>query len=163
MALQNVRFGNKFIRTGGSVSFQERPVHPSDFTLEREYGNFASIWSTGEESFFLKYPYWQEFADCFIMRRAVIQINGTQKCLTGSFQASEMEKYFHTGFTAPKNFAIPGADKSSIPAGEYQLKSLDFRDLGDTFTIVNVSYIQYGNWELVQIKDSPADPAGRNV
>ena len=161
--MQNVRFSNKFIRTGGSVSFQERPVHPSDFTTEREYENFASIWSTGEESFFLKYPYWQEFADCFIMRRAVIQIDGMQKCLTATFQASELENYFSTGFIAPASLAIPGFDKSSIPSGKYQLKSLDFRDLGDTFSIIHVSYIQYGEWELVQVKDTLPDPAWRKA
>ncbi|MBR2363935.1 MAG: hypothetical protein IKA79_01925 [Lentisphaeria bacterium] len=160
MAVTSVKFGSKFIRTGGSVSFQERSVHPSDFTFERIIEDYAGQWAKGEEAFFLKYPFWQEFADCFVMRRAIIQINGTQKCLTASFKADELEEHLYPGFVSLKNFAIPGFDRSSIPKGSYQLKSLDFRDQGDTFTIVNISYVQYCPWELIQIDPLVPDPAG---
>lgn len=161
MAVNSITFGSRFIRTGGSVSFQERSAHPSDFTKERGYNDFAAQWSLGEDGFFLKYPSWQEFADSFIMRRAVLQISGTQKCLTASFKADELEDYLHAGFVSLKSFAIPGFDRSSVPKGEYQLRSLDFRDLGDTFTIVNVSYLQYGAWQLVRLTETLPDPARR--
>ena len=160
MTVRSVTFGSKFIRTGGSVSFQERTVHPSDFTLERTFGDYASQWAASEDLFHLKYPCWQEFADCFVMRRPVIQITGMQKCLTSSFGANELENHLDPGFVSLRSFAVPGFDRGSIPKGSYQLKSLEFHDQGDTFTVVNISYLQYGPWSLVQLEENLPDPEG---
>ena len=160
MAVNNINYGNKFIRTGGSVSFQERPAQPADFTLERGFGSYAELWAGSGSAFFNFYPNWQSFADCFIMRRAIITITGTRKCLTSSFGADELESHLDPGFVSVKSFAVPGFDRGSIPKGEYQLRSMDFRDQGDTFCIINVSYIQYAPWELIRLEEILPDPAG---
>ena len=160
MAVSSITYSDKFIRTGGSVSFQERPAQPADFTMERGFGNYAALWADSGNTFFNFYPDWQSFADCFVMRRAVITITGTRKCLTASFGADELETHISPGFVSVRNFAVPGFDRGSIPKGEYQLRNMDFRDLGDTFTIINVSYIQYAAWELIQLEEVLPDPAG---
>lgn len=150
----------KFIRTEGSISFQERPAQPSDFTEERNFGNYAEIWADSGNVFFNFFPDWQVFADCFIMRRAVLTITGTRKCLTENFGADELENHLSPGFVSVKNLAVPGTDCGSIPGGKYQLKDMNFRDLGDTFTLVKASYIQYAPWQLIQIEEVLPDPTG---
>ena len=115
-----------FIREGGSISFQERTVQPTDFTPERGF-YYAQRFSTNSITFYSLYPNWQNFADCFMMRRAVIHIHGSQRCATASFHASELELYQNAGFQRLKNFRIPGSDRGSIPYGKYQLVSLSFQ------------------------------------
>lgn len=163
MAEKSTGIAAGFIRNTGSISFQERPVQPSDFTKGNPFGDYASKWAQGEEIFFLLHPFWQEFADHFIMRRAVLQISGTQKLLTENFNAAQLENHLSPGFIPVEALAIPKETACSIPEGEYQLKSMYFRDLGDGFTLVNISYIQYGKWTLLQLAEKPIDPTGGQV
>ena len=146
-----------FIREGGSISFQERAVQPSDFTQKRGY-EYAQRYFANRSSFFSQYPNWQNYADCFIMRRAVIHITGSQNCATGSFRASDLKLYQEPGFQSLKNFRIPGSDRGSIPHGKYQLISLSFRDNGNQTTSVQLHYVQYGQWELVRLTDDLPEP-----
>ncbi len=150
---------SKFIRTGGSVGFEERGAQPSDFTEELGYPYAKQFAETqGTSLFSVYYPNWQPFADCFIMRRSILQINGQQKCVTETFRANDLEKYKKPGFQNVKNFRIPGADRSSIPGGKYQLTNLSFADEGNGMTNITISYQQYGEWELIQLIGSPPSP-----
>jgi|GEM_PF-7055069 len=146
-----------FIREGGSISFQERAVQPSDFTQERGY-EYAQRYFANQSAFFSLYPNWQNYADCFMMRRAVIHIQGKQRCATNSFHASDLKLYQDPGFQRLKNFRIPGTDSGSIPKGKYQLVSLSFQDGGDQITTVQLHYVQYGKWELVKLVDELPNP-----
>ena len=146
-----------FIREGGSISFQERAVQPADFTAERGYV-YAQRYLTNSSSFFSIYPNWQNFADCFMARRAVIHIQGRQRCSTDSFHASDLKQYQEPGFQRLKNFRIPGSDRSSIPDGKYQLISLSFQDGGNQVTTVQLHYVQYGKWELIKLVDVLPNP-----
>ena len=149
-----------FIREGGSISFQERAVQPVDFTQERGYG-YARRYYFNRNSFFSIYPNWQNFADCFMMRRAVIHIRGSQRCATSSFRASDLKLYQDPGFQRLKNFRIPGSDSGSIPNGKYQLIGMSFRDSGNQITTVQLEYVQFGRWELVKLTDDLPEPEFR--
>lgn len=157
MAHRTTSYSSKFIRSGGNVTFQERSVQPSDFTLERGY-TYAQDWAYYEERFIQKYPFWQIFADSFVLRRSIVLISGYQKCYTRNFDASELEGHLEPGFVELKAFAVPGLDRGSIPKGKYQLKDLAFKDHGDGFTTVNVTYFQAGEWKLVELFSSHPDP-----
>ena len=106
-----------FMRESGAITFQERAAEPGDFTALRGY-SYAVEFQTQGMSFYRSYPAWQSFADCFIMRRAVINISGKQRCRTASFNASDLKKYQEAGFQGLKNFRIPGSDRSSVPDGK---------------------------------------------
>lgn len=157
MARRTTDYTSKFIRSGGNVTFQERSVQPSDFTRARGF-DYAEKWASYGETFIRKYPFWQIFADTFIMRRSVTHITGYQKCYTGNFDASELEGHLDPGFVELKYFAVPGLDRGSIPKGKYQLRELSFKDIGDGFTMVNVSYFQMGEWKLVELFSTHPDP-----
>lgn len=146
-----------FIRTGGSISFQERGAQPSDFTSKRGY-TYANTYAESQTKFSSLYPNWQHFADCFIMRRSVIQITGKQHCHTASFNANDLKEYKNPSFVRVKNFKIPDSDRSSIPNGKYQLVNLSFSDEGNSFSTVTLQYQQYGEWELVKLIDNPPLP-----
>jgi len=141
---------NNFVRTGGSISFEERPAQPSDFT---DYP-YAKEYAESPSTFLLTYPDWQKFADAFVMRRAVITINGKQRCTTDSFKASELGTYKNPGFVKVKKFAVPGSDQASIPSGKYLLTSFNFSDAGEQYTDLSVSYLQYDEWTLIQLADA---------
>ena len=147
-----------FMRTGGGVSFEERGAQPSDFTALRGYV-YADKYAESARVFESNYPNWQAFADCFVMRRPIIQISGQQVCSTESFLASDLMGYRKVGFVNVKSFRIPGSDRCSVPGGKYQLTNLSFSDNGNGHTTVNLSYQQYGEWELVQIQDNPPAPS----
>ena len=146
-----------FIRSGGGVTFEERAAQPSDFTAARGYP-YAKIYAENKEVFDGYYPDWQAFADCFVMRRAVIAITGTETCNTGSFGSGELGGYTDPGFQSVKNFKVPGSDRGSIPSGKYQLTSLSFSDAGNGMTIVTVSYQQYGEWKLIKLTTTTPSP-----
>ena len=141
---------SNFIRTGGSVSFEERAVQPSDFT-----DTYAKEYAKDPELFRFHYPQWQDYADCFTMRRAVVSISGRQRCVSVQFKADDLKTYMDPGFVKVKNFAIPGTRKSTIPSGKYLLTSFSFSDSGEGYTDLNVTYQQYGPWELIQLRDPP--------
>ena len=147
-----------FIRSGGAISFQERGAQPSDFTSRRGY-SYARAYAKSQTDFADRYPNWQPFADCFVMRRAVIQISGKQQCNTASFNANELGKYKDPSFVEVNNFKIPGINLGSIPRGKYQLVNLSFSDEGNSFSTVSVQYQQYAEWELVRIVENPPNPA----
>lgn len=158
--MSNGNFSEKgFIRESGNISFQERPVQPSDFTSERGY-RYAAEFDNYQTVFHNRYPAWQSFADCFLMRRPVIHINGKQRCHTASFHASDLKKYQNPGVQSLKNLRIPGSDRGSIPDGKYQLTNLSFQDEGNQITVIHLHYVQYGKWELVQVVDHAPNPAG---
>ena len=140
---------SNFIRTGGSVTFEERAAQPSDFP------EYAAEYAEDPEVFRFTYPNWQEYADCFIMRRAVITISGRQRCSTTTFRANDLKAYTETGFMRVKNFALPGTDNSAIPGGKYLLTSFAFSDTGEQYTDLTVTYQQYGKWDLVRLCDPP--------
>lgn len=146
-----------FIRTGGGVSYEERGAQPSDFTERRGY-KYAGIYAENPDLFSTYYPDWQTFADCFTVRRAIISVSGKQECLTSSFKASDLMQYTGTGFQKVKNMKLPGSDRSSIPGGKYQLTGFSFSDGQNGITVVNISYQQYGEWELIQIQEKLPSP-----
>ena len=148
-----------FIRESGAITFQERAAEPSDFTRERGY-TYAAEFQNKTTVFYRNYPAWQSFADCFVMRRAVINISGKQRCRTASFNASDLKKFRDPGFQNLKNFRIPGSDRSSVPDGRYQLTGLSFQDEGNQITLVRVHYQQFGKWELIQLTDRLPFPTG---
>lgn len=148
---------NRYARSGGGVSFEERPAQPSDFSASRGYP-YAQDYADHRDFFDMMYPRWQQFADCFVMRRAVLSISGRQKVETRTFRASELEDYLDPGFVTVKNFAIPGSNSGSIPRGKWQLVNLSFRDEGNVYTEIDVSYQQYGSWELIRLDDSVSPP-----
>lgn len=148
---------SRFIRTGGGVSFEERGAQPSDFTAALGYP-YAKQYADAPSIFSVYYPNWQAFADCFVMRRSIITINGSQTCITETFRASDLEKYKKPGFQSVKRFRIPGSDRSSIPGGKYQLTNLSFNDDGTGMTSISVSYQQAGEWQLIRLVDSPPSP-----
>ena len=158
MAITSADFSDsKFIRTGGGVSFEERGAQPSDFTEKLGY-QYAKQFADSPSLFSTFYPDWQKFADCFVIRRPIMQINAKQRCPTETFRANDLEKYKKPGFQNVKNFRIPGSDRSSIPGGKYQLTNLAFSDDGNGFTEITISYQQYGEWELIQLIGSPPSP-----
>lgn len=146
-----------WIRSGGSVSFQERSVQPSDFTRKRGF-TYAEDWALYNEKFMQKYPFWQIFADCYVMRRYVIKVSGKQRSLSSSFRANDLEGYLDVGFQGVGNFRTPGSNRSSIPSGKYQLEGFRFTEAGDGFCDASVDYIQYGEWKMVQIVEPVPDP-----
>lgn len=150
---------NGFIRESGAITFQERGAEPGDFTAARGY-RYAADFQNNASYFYRNYPAWQSFADCFVMRRAVINISGKQRCRTASFNASDLKKFRDPGFQSLKNFRIPGSDRSSVPDGRYQLMSLSFQDEGNQVTMVRVHYQQFGEWELIQLTDHLPLPTG---
>ena len=148
-----------FIRESGAITFQERTAEPGDFTAERGY-SYAAEFQNQTTVFYRNYPAWQSFADCFVMRRAVIDICGKQRCRTASFNASDLKKFRDPGFQDLKNFRIPGSDRSSVPDGKYQLMGLSFQDEGNQITLVRVHYQQFGKWELIRLADRLPLPSG---
>lgn len=146
-----------WIRTGGGISFEERGAQPSDFTEKRGYP-YAKTYAESQDLFPTYYPDWQVFADCFIVRRAVISISGKQECTTASFKASDIMKYTDTGFQKVRDMKLPGSDRSSIPGGKYQLTNLNFADGQNGISHVTVSYQQYGEWQLIQIQEKLPSP-----
>lgn len=148
-----------FIRESGAITFQERGAEPSDFTRARGYA-YSTEFQNQPMSFYRNYPAWQSFADCFVMRRSVINISGKQRCRTASFHASDLKKFRDPGFQNLKNFRIPGSDRSSVPDGKYQLTGLSFQDEGNQITIVRVHYQQFGEWRLIQLTDTLPHPSG---
>lgn len=148
---------DNFIRTGGGVSFEERVLQPSDFTSDRGYV-YAGEYANDKQLFEATYPKWQAFADCFVMRRPVTRISGTQKCSTDSFRANDLAGYTDPDFVRIKNFKIKGSTRSTIPNGKYQLVSFNFSDDQQGFTTVTVEYQQYGEWELIKLVSSPPSP-----
>lgn len=143
---------NRFIRNGGHVTFEEHSAQPGDFP------QYSAEYARSPQNFAKKYPFWQKFAECFVLRRPIIHISATQRCNTASFKASDLQYYTETGFIPVKNFRIPGLDRGSIPGGRYQLTNCTFRDEGNTFTIIKLTYQQYGPWELVQLNKTVPDP-----
>ena len=148
-----------FIRESRAITFQERGAQPGDFTAARGY-TYAAEFQVQATQFYRHYPAWQSFADCFILRRAVINISGKQRCRTASFNASDLKKFRNPGFQSLKNFRIPGSDRSSVPDGKYQLTRLSFQDEGNQVTVVRVHYQQFGEWKLIQLTDRPPLPDG---
>lgn len=146
-----------FIRSGGGVTFEERCVQPSDFTRGRYSTDYATEYAESPSTFMLNYPNWQEFADCFIMRRAIINISGSQCCDTSSFNASDIKNYTDPGFVTVRNFKIPKTT-NSMPSGKYQLTNLSFTDNGDSTTNVSLSYQQHREWKLIKLQNSPPSP-----
>ncbi len=154
----------EFRRTGGGVSFEERTVQPSDFSGKRKFGNYAKLYAESQENFKKAYPNWQEFADCFTMRRAIISINGSQDCDTDTLNPSNIEQFTNTGFVTVRGFVQPNRSSSTIPRGKYQCTNFTFTDQGNGYSTVNVTYQQYGEWELINLTQSERglpDPAGR--
>ena len=146
-----------FIRQSGGISFEERGAQPSDFTQQRGF-RYARIYAENPDLFSDYYPEWQSFADCFIMRRAIITISGKQECHTRSFSASDLKSYADPGFQNVKKMKIPGSDRSSIPGGKYQLTDLQVTDVGNSMTQVTISYQQYCEWELIQLTEKTPSP-----
>lgn len=151
-----------FIRTGGGISFEERAPQPSDFTDARGYA-YAEEFAKSPTTFAGTYKQWQQFADCFIMRRPIITISGSQQCETKTFKAREIEKHTKVGFVSVADFAIPGSDRDSIPNGKYQLVSMNWNDQQNGYTVVNVTYQQYGEWELLKLISPAPNPKGTST
>lgn len=157
----NTNFSERnYKRVGGGVSFEERPAQPSDFTKARGY-DYAKAHADSPSTFDHEYPNWQAFADCFIMRRAIVSISGTQQCNSDEFMASEIEDYTNPDFINVKDFAAPGYRSHTIPNGKYLNTGMNFRDHGDSYTHVDVTYIQYREWKLVRLVSGKLpDPKG---
>lgn len=141
----------RFIRTGGGIRFEERAAQPSDFTGDRNLGGYAAEFAASPAEFAKKYPEWQNMADGYVMRRAIITITGRQTCRTSTFKANDLERFVEPGFVRIGNFAVPGSDASSIPKGKYQLTDFSFADQGNGYTEVTVPYQQKQKWELVDV------------
>ena len=161
--ITNTRFSElNYKRSSGGVSFEERAPQPSDFTYERGYSyadDFAESGDTG--AFELEYPNWQAFADCFVMRRAVITISGKQQCTSDQFLAGEIENYTYPDFVPVKNFAAAGVRSAdTIPEGDYLNTEMEFTEAGNGYVIINVSYVQYREWKLVKVITDTPNPAG---
>lgn len=148
---------DNFIRTGGGVSFEERAPQPSDFTAARGY-TYAYDFMYRPTEFSKGYTQWQAFADCFVMRRPVTRIGGTQTCSTESSRANDLAGYTDPDFVRVKNFKIKGSSRSTIPNGKYQMVNFNFSDDRTGFTVVTVEYQQYGEWELVKLVSNPPSP-----
>lgn len=149
---------SSFNRGGGSVSFEERLPQPSDFNYSTGYG-YSEEYAKGPDAFQKKYPNWQSFADCFIMRRAVIHITGIQTCNTCSFRSNDIDDYTDADFTSVRNFKVPGFSTiDSIPHGKYMNVGMSFVDKGNGYTEVTINYVQYREWELIQLISDSSDP-----
>ncbi len=147
------------VRGGGAVSFEERLPQPSDFNYSAGY-SFSEEYAKGSDVFQKKNPNWQAFADCFIMRRAVIHITGIQTCNTCSFRSNDIDDYTDADFTSVKNFKVPGFSTiDSIPSGKYMNVGMSFADKGNGYTEVTINYVQYREWELVKLISDPPSPA----
>ncbi len=147
-----------FIRAGGAVSFEDRAAQPSDFNSGNGM-SYAKEYAESPTKFNEKYPNWQAFADCFVMRRPIITITGTQTSDTASFLASEMKEYIQTGETTVKDFIVPDViTGKTMPSGKYHNVGMTFSDNKNGYSEVSVSYMQYAEWELVKIEDDLPDP-----
>lgn len=147
-----VKFNHRlWTRIGGGISFEERAAQPSDFTATRGLGNYAKEYADAPTVFSVVYPNWQEFADCFIMRRAVVTINGFQECDTNSLQHGDIDRFSKPGFLSMPQFELPNVKGAVVPSGKYQCTSFVFNDNRTGYSNVNVSYVQYRDWELIPL------------
>jgi hypothetical protein len=147
-----------FNRAGGSISFGERAPQPSDFNGSRGY-KYAEEYAASPTDFNVKYPNWQAFADSFSIRRAVINMTGTQTCNTCSFRSNDIEDYLDAGFVTVRDFKVPGfSTVDSMPDGKYMNVGMSFTDNRNGYTEVTINYMQYGDWELIQLINDLPDP-----
>jgi hypothetical protein len=147
-----------FIRAGGAVSFEDRAAQPSDFNSDNGM-SYAQEYAESPTTFNETYPNWQAYADCFVMRRPIVTITGTQTCKTSSFLASEMKKYIQTGETTVKDFIVPEViSGDTMPSGKYHNVGMTFADNKNGYSEISISYMQYGEWDLVKIEDDLPDP-----
>lgn len=152
---------SNFNRGGGSVSFEERLPQPSDFNYSADF-EFSDEYAKSPGTFQKNYPNWQAFADCFIMRRAVIHITGTQTCNTCSFRSNDIDDYTEADFTSVKDFKVPGFSTiDSIPSGKYMNVGMSFVDKGNGYSEVTINYVQYREWQLVQLISETPNPTDK--
>ncbi len=170
----------RFIRTGGGISFEERAATADDLDWERARAAAADgsgiiddypgadvyeggvHWSTNVNTTVLlfridgmlvkipKMTYFDHALDAYISRRTVITITGRQRVETKTLQASQLAGFKPPGIVTPRNFVLPGGEPSAIPEGKYLLQDFSFRDLGNGYTDVEVSYRAVETWELVR-------------
>lgn len=151
------RANAQMIRTGGAVTFEERPAQPSDFTAARGFP-YAKEYADSPTQFQENYPTWQTFADGYSMRRYVLTISGRLTVATDQFGAAELGNYLDAGFQNIKSFAVIGSDSGSIPRGKYLMNDFRFDDRENGHTELSVSYTQYGKWELVKTDEKVVRP-----
>jgi len=144
----------KFNRSGGSIGFEEREPQPLDFTEDLGFGYAAAYAADGPEVFLKNFPdFQQDYAKKYVMRRTILTISGTQQCETATFRADDIADFLETGYQTLRDFAIPGSDAGSTPGGEFLLRSFSWRDRGDQYTDVDVTYEQKGPWKLVKVDE----------
>ncbi|MDD3886956.1 MAG: hypothetical protein PHI35_08785, partial [Victivallaceae bacterium] len=77
------------------------------------------------------------------------------------FLAREIENYTDPDFVSVKNFATAGVRSSdTIPKGRYFNTEMQFTDVGNGYTNITVSYVQYREWKLIKIIDKVPSPKG---
>ncbi len=159
----------RFIRTGGSVSFEERAVTADELDYENakksgvEVEPITDPFEAAERAkVYRRYTidgklievprgfYSPATFDLFVMRRPIVTVSGTQRVETATLQASQLAGFLFPGEVTPKNFVLPGGGASAIPAGVYLLQDFTFRDLRNGYTDVDVTYRMFLTWELVK-------------
>lgn len=144
----------KFDRKGGGIGFEEREPQPMDFTEDLGFGYAAAYAANGPEAFLVQYPdFKKDFAEKYMMRRAILTISGTQRCSTETFRADDIADFMETGYQDLRSFAIPGSDAGGTPDGEFLLRSFNWSDNGNGYTDVDVTYEQKGPWKLVKVNE----------
>ena len=137
---------NKFIRDNVSITIEEKNCDVCDLT-QAEKDHIDDVIGVGQPTF-------QEiYLDPYIMRRFVVDVSGHQDCDTISVLNSVLNDYLDLdGQNPPPDFLIAGGTGGTVPSGKYLLTKFDVRDRGDYFSVVSVSYVQYGDWTKIKIK-----------
>lgn len=174
----NTEFSStRFIRTGGSVSFEERGATGDDLDFIRAKAAYDKMIEEGTETpgpsgqpndmlarinqtrayiingVLVEIPkaiYTNDILDLYTVRRTVVTITGIQRVETGTLQAVQLEGFAPPGVVTPMHFVLPDGSPSAIPEGNYLLQEFSFSDLQNGYTDVSVSYRMYREWELVK-------------
>ena len=165
-----------FIRTGGSVSFEERPATSSDLDLQQAINAANSpdyvppddaglsprelilrAKSTrlynidGKLVRIPKTIYSDTTLDGYVVRRAVVTVSGSQRVETTTLQAGQLAGFLTPGAVTPFSFKMPDGAGSAIPEGSYMLQEFSFRDQQNGYTDVEVTYRMCQKWELIKL------------
>ena len=129
---------DKFIRDNVSITIEERDCELRDL-------------SAADQSHELDSDFQQVYLDPYIMRRYVVDIFGHQDCDTISVLNAVLNDYLDLDEQTPPDFLVAGGTGGTVPSGKYLLTKFDVNDRGDSFSVVSVSYVQYGDWTKIKI------------
>lgn len=159
-----------FIRRTMSVTWERTGIQPSDFTtteyLSPSGKTYAQEYAADPTGFLSSFPDWNDFADYFIKKRAVVVITGSQEVSTKRTGGAIMDIFCTADAIDLQPFRICGGVQdivSSIPYadGYWYNNGAEVTDLQNGYTRITATYIQYREWTIVKHKDgTPPNPAG---